>query len=158
MTPTMVVKDGRLVLLTGSPGGRTIINTVFAIVLGVTEYGLNGRQAVDLARLHHQWLPDRATFEEGAVPEEVLATLRRHGSRGADTIPAGRRAQHLGRARWHALRCAGQAHARLEGLGPAGFDSARGGTVGCRPHVSCSTITGTTMDTANGGPVEFCAK
>ncbi len=75
MTPTMVVKDGRLVLLTGSPGGRTIINTVFAIVLGVTEYGLNGRQAVDLARLHHQWLPDRATFEEGAVPEDVLATL-----------------------------------------------------------------------------------
>ncbi len=75
MTPTMVVKDGRLVLLTGSPGGRTIINTVLAIVLGVTEYGLNGRQAVDLARLHHQWLPDRATFEEGAVPEDVLATL-----------------------------------------------------------------------------------
>ena len=59
MTPTMVVKDGRLVLLTGSPGGRTIINTVFTIVLGVTEYGLNGRQAVDLARMHHQWLPDR---------------------------------------------------------------------------------------------------
>jgi gamma-glutamyltranspeptidase/glutathione hydrolase len=79
MTPTMVVKDGRLVLLTGSPGGRTIINTVFAVVLGVTEYGLNGRQAVDLARLHHQWLPDRATLEEGAVPEEVMAKLRAMG-------------------------------------------------------------------------------
>lgn len=79
MTPTMVVKDGRLVLLTGSPGGRTIINTVFAIVLGVTEYGLNGRQAVDLARMHHQWLPDRATLEEGAVPEEVLTALRAMG-------------------------------------------------------------------------------
>ncbi len=79
MTPTMVVKDGRLVLVTGSPGGRTIINTVFTIVLGVTEYGLNGRQAVDLARMHHQWLPDRATLEEGAVPEEVLAALRAMG-------------------------------------------------------------------------------
>jgi gamma-glutamyltranspeptidase/glutathione hydrolase len=79
MTPTMVVRDGRLVLLTGSPGGRTIINTVFAVVLGVTEYGLNGRQAVDLARLHHQWLPDRVTFEEGAVAEEVLAKLRDMG-------------------------------------------------------------------------------
>jgi gamma-glutamyltranspeptidase / glutathione hydrolase len=79
MTPTMVVKDGRLVLLTGSPGGRTIINTVLAIVVGVTEYGLNGRQAVDLARVHHQWLPDRVTFEEGAVTEDVLANLRAMG-------------------------------------------------------------------------------
>jgi gamma-glutamyltranspeptidase/glutathione hydrolase len=79
MTPTLVARDGRLVLLTGSPGGRTIINTVFAIVLGVVEYGLNGRQAVDLARLHHQWLPDRVTFEEGAVPEEVVSQLRAMG-------------------------------------------------------------------------------
>ncbi len=79
MTPTLVTKDGKLVLLTGSPGGRTIINTVFTIVLGVTEYGFTGRQAVDLARMHHQWLPDRATFEEGAVPEEVLAGLRAMG-------------------------------------------------------------------------------
>ena len=98
MTPTMVVKDGRLVLLTGSPGGRTIINTVFTIVLGVTEYGLTGREAVDLARMHHQWLPDRATFEEGAVPEEVLATLGAMGHDGPVPSPAGRRAQHLGRA------------------------------------------------------------
>jgi gamma-glutamyltranspeptidase / glutathione hydrolase len=76
MTPTVVVKDGKLVLLTGSPGGRTIINTVFTIVLGVTEYGLNGRQAVDLARMHHQWLPDRATLEEGAVPEATVSALK----------------------------------------------------------------------------------
>jgi gamma-glutamyltranspeptidase/glutathione hydrolase len=79
MTPTMVVRDGKLVLLTGSPGGRTIINTVFTIVLGVTEYGLNGRQAVDLARMHHQWLPDRATLEEGAVPEATVGALKAMG-------------------------------------------------------------------------------
>jgi len=79
MTPTMVVKHGKVVLLTGSPGGRTIINTVLTVVLGVTEYGLNGRQAVDLARIHHQWLPDRASIEEGAVPDDVLATLRAMG-------------------------------------------------------------------------------
>ena len=79
MTPTMVVKDGKLVLLTGSPGGRTIINTVFTIVFGVTEYGLNGRQAVDLARMHHQWLPDRATLEEGGVPEATVSSLRAMG-------------------------------------------------------------------------------
>ncbi len=79
MTPTMVVKDGRLVLLTGSPGGRTIINTVFTIVLGVTEYGLTGREAVDLARMHHQWLPDRVSIEAGRVPDETLAALKALG-------------------------------------------------------------------------------
>jgi gamma-glutamyltranspeptidase/glutathione hydrolase len=79
MTPTMVAKDGKLVLLTGSPGGRTIINTVLAVVLGVTEFGLNGREAVDLARLHHQWLPDRVSVEGGRLPEETLAALRAMG-------------------------------------------------------------------------------
>jgi gamma-glutamyltranspeptidase / glutathione hydrolase len=79
MTPTMVVKDGKVVLLTGSPGGRTIINTVFTIVLGVTEYGLNGRQAVDLPRLHHQWLPDRADLEADAITPEVAAQLKAMG-------------------------------------------------------------------------------
>ena len=79
MTPTLVTKNGRLVLLTGSPGGRTIINTVFAIVLGVVEYGMNGREAVDSVRFHHQWLPDRVTFEEKGVPDDVLEKLRGMG-------------------------------------------------------------------------------
>jgi gamma-glutamyltranspeptidase/glutathione hydrolase len=76
MTPTMVVRNGKLVLVTGSPGGRTIINTVLSVVLGVTEYGLNGREAVNTPRLHHQWLPDRASIEEGGAGDEVLAALR----------------------------------------------------------------------------------
>jgi len=79
MTPTMVVKDGKLVLATGSPGGRTIINTVLAVVLGVTEFGLNGRQAVDLPRLHHQWLPDRVTIEEKRLPDDTVEQLRAIG-------------------------------------------------------------------------------
>ncbi len=80
MTPAMVLKDGKVVLLTGSPGGRTIINTVLTVVLGVTEYGLNGREAVDLTRLHHQWLPDRATLEDdGRVTAEILAQLKALG-------------------------------------------------------------------------------
>jgi gamma-glutamyltranspeptidase/glutathione hydrolase len=79
MTPTMVVRNGKVVLMTGSPGGRTIINTVLSVVLAVTEYGLNGRQAVDLPRLHHQWLPDRATIEENGVTEDVLQKLRAMG-------------------------------------------------------------------------------
>jgi gamma-glutamyltranspeptidase/glutathione hydrolase len=79
MTPTMVVRDGKVVLLTGSPGGRTIINTVFTIVLGVVEYGLTGREAVDLKRMHHQWLPDRTSVEPDGASDEALAALKAMG-------------------------------------------------------------------------------
>ena len=86
MTPTMVLKDGKLVLVTGSPGGRTIINTVFTIVLGIVEYGLTGREAVDLARIHHQWLPDKVTIEKDRRPSQaVLEKLKAMGH----TISAG---------------------------------------------------------------------
>jgi gamma-glutamyltranspeptidase/glutathione hydrolase len=87
MTPTMVLKNGKVVLLTGSPGGRTIINTVLTVVLGVTEYGLTGREAVNLPRMHHQWLPDRVSLEPAgvvsdipkAVGDDVLDALRAMG-------------------------------------------------------------------------------
>jgi gamma-glutamyltranspeptidase / glutathione hydrolase len=79
MTPTIVARDGKVMLVTGSPGGRTIINTVLTVVLGVTEYGLTGRQAVDLARMHHQWLPDRATIEDRGVSAEAVAKLKAMG-------------------------------------------------------------------------------
>jgi gamma-glutamyltranspeptidase/glutathione hydrolase len=79
MTPTIVAKDRKLVLVTGSPGGRTIINTVLTIVVGVTEYGLDGRAAVDLARMDHQWMPDRVSVEENKVPADVLEQLRAMG-------------------------------------------------------------------------------
>jgi gamma-glutamyltranspeptidase/glutathione hydrolase len=79
MTPTMVTRNGKIVLITGSPGGRTIINTVLTIVLGVTEYGLNGRKAVDLTRLHHQWMPDYVTIEKEGVSEAAVAELRSLG-------------------------------------------------------------------------------
>lgn len=79
MTPTIVVRDGKVVLLTGSPGGRTIINTVFTIVFGVVEYGLTGREAVDLARMHHQWLPDRTSLEPNGASDDVIEALRKMG-------------------------------------------------------------------------------
>ena len=62
-SPTMLEKDGKLLLVTGSPGGRTIINTVLGIVLGVTEFNLSPEQAVAGARMHHQWFPDRLDLE-----------------------------------------------------------------------------------------------
>jgi gamma-glutamyltranspeptidase/glutathione hydrolase len=79
MTPTIVSRDRKLVLVTGSPGGRTIINTVLTIVLGVAEYGLNGREAVDLTRMHHQWLPAHVTLEQGRISQATLAALRGMG-------------------------------------------------------------------------------
>jgi gamma-glutamyltranspeptidase/glutathione hydrolase len=79
MTPTIVTKNGKLVLITGSPGGRTIINTVLSIVLGVTEFGMDGRQAVDSVRMHNQWLPDNSTFEENSPDASTLARLKEMG-------------------------------------------------------------------------------
>jgi len=79
MTPTIVAANGKAVLVTGSPGGRTIINTVLAVVLAVVEYGLNGREAVALPRMHHQWMPDRLTVEEGRLDPEVVTRLRAMG-------------------------------------------------------------------------------
>lgn len=79
MTPTIVTKDGKLVLITGTPGGRTIINTVLCIVLNVTEFGMTGRQAVDAPRMHNQWLPDRTNLESGSVTDSVLNRLKAMG-------------------------------------------------------------------------------
>lgn len=79
MTPTLVTREGELVLVTGSPGGRTIINTVLSVVLGVTEFGMNGRQAVDSARMHHQWLPEGTQLEANAVSQETVAKLTEMG-------------------------------------------------------------------------------
>jgi len=79
MTPTIVARDGKLALVTGSPGGRTIINTVLNVVLNATAWNLTGREAVDGARSHHQWLPDRLTIEEDGATDAVLEALRAAG-------------------------------------------------------------------------------
>lgn len=62
-SPTIVARDGKLVLVTGSPGGRTIPNTVLNILVNVLEYEMDPRSAVDAPRTHHQWFPDRLSFE-----------------------------------------------------------------------------------------------
>ena len=79
MSPAIVTRDGRLVLVTGSPGGRTIPNTVLDVVLGVTAFNESIRQAVDAPRLHHQWLPDSTTIEAGKVSDATIAALRTRG-------------------------------------------------------------------------------
>ena len=79
MTPTIVTRNGKLFMVTGSPGGRTIINTVTEVVLNVTGFGMNAREAVDAPRLHHQWLPDTAVFEREALPDSTVARLQAMG-------------------------------------------------------------------------------
>ena len=79
MTPTIVTRNGKVVLITGSPGGRTIINTVLNVVLNVTAWNMTGREAVDAPRSDHEWLPDRLSLENGAASDEVLARLRALG-------------------------------------------------------------------------------
>jgi gamma-glutamyltranspeptidase/glutathione hydrolase len=75
MTPTIVSKDGKVVLITGSPGGRTIINTVFSVVVAVTEFGMGVREAVDAPRMHHQWLPDQVNVEKRGATDELVKRL-----------------------------------------------------------------------------------
>ena len=79
MSPAIVTRNGKLALVTGSPGGRTIPNTVLDVVLGVTAFNEPIRTAVDAPRLHHQWLPDSTTIEPGTVSEATIAKLRERG-------------------------------------------------------------------------------
>jgi gamma-glutamyltranspeptidase/glutathione hydrolase len=79
MTPTILARDGRLLMVTGSPGGRTIINTVLHTVLNVVDFGMNAQQAVDAPRFHHQWLPDRIQYEKHGISPDTLAILANRG-------------------------------------------------------------------------------
>jgi gamma-glutamyltranspeptidase/glutathione hydrolase len=80
-TPTLVLKDERVQVVTGSPGGRTIPNTTLWVVLNLLEFGLDPRAAVDAPRTHHQWFPDTITLEGGAWPKETLDALAGLGHR-----------------------------------------------------------------------------
>ena len=79
MSPTIVTRDGQLVLVTGSPGGRTIINTVLQTILNVVDFGMNVQEAVDAPRIHHQWLPDVTRYERWGLSPDTLALLRGGG-------------------------------------------------------------------------------
>jgi gamma-glutamyltranspeptidase / glutathione hydrolase len=79
MTPVIVLKDGKPVLVTGSPGGRTIINTVLCMVVNVIDFEMPIPDAVAAPRLHHQWFPDAARFEGVKQHPELVAKLRALG-------------------------------------------------------------------------------
>lgn len=77
--PTIVLKDGKVRLVTGSPGGRTIPNTVLWVVLNAMEFGLEPRDAVDAPRTHHAWFPDILTLEGPSWAPDTLRALRARG-------------------------------------------------------------------------------
>lgn len=79
MSPTIVLKDGKLVMVTGSPGGSTIISTTMESVVNVVEYGMDVKQAIDAPRIHMQWLPDKVYAEPGAFTARVQSGLAAMG-------------------------------------------------------------------------------
>lgn len=79
MAPTILAKDGQLFMVTGTPGGRTIINTVLTTILNVVDYGMNAQEAVDAGRMHHQWLPDRINLERFGFSADVIKSLQAMG-------------------------------------------------------------------------------
>lgn len=81
MSPTIVTRNGRLFMVTGSPGGSTIISTTLESILNVVDFGMNVQQAVDAPRVHEQWYPDLVYVEPGLLTPAVQARLEAMGYR-----------------------------------------------------------------------------
>ena len=79
MTPTIVEKDGKLLMSVGTPGGSTIITSVLQTILNVHEHNMSMQEAVNAPRFHHQWLPDVITFEPDSFSRELITDLKQKG-------------------------------------------------------------------------------
>jgi len=79
MTPTVVARDGKLFMVTGSLGGRTIINTVLETIVDAIDFGMNAQEAVDAPRFHHQWLPDVINYERYGFSADTIKELELRG-------------------------------------------------------------------------------
>ena len=141
MSPTIVLKDGKPFLVTGSPGGSRIITTTLQVIMNVIDHGMNVAEATYAPRVHHQWLPDELRIEEGLSPDTVrLLEQKGHkvgaqGRDGLDPVDHGDRARPLRQLRSAHSRRAdawllGQA-TQPEG-GRRLAPSAREGTSSCR--------------------------
>jgi gamma-glutamyltranspeptidase/glutathione hydrolase len=85
MTPTIITENNQLKMVVGTPGGSTIITSVFQVVLNVLEMKMNMQQAVEFPRFHHQWLPEQTRFESKRFSEDQLLRLK---SKGYDFGPS----------------------------------------------------------------------
>ncbi len=79
MTPTIIEKDGKFLMAMGTPGGSTIITSVYQTILNVIEHGMTMQQAVNALKFHHQWLPDRTVYETDAFTDKTIETLKNKG-------------------------------------------------------------------------------
>jgi gamma-glutamyltranspeptidase/glutathione hydrolase len=79
MSPTIICKDGKVFMITGSPGGRTIINTVLNVIINVIDFNMPIQDAVDASRMDHEWMPDRLRLEREGLPKEAIESLRAMG-------------------------------------------------------------------------------
>jgi gamma-glutamyltranspeptidase/glutathione hydrolase len=71
MTPTILLRDGKVFLVLGAPGGSRIINGVLQVILNIVDFHMNAQDAVDWPRFHHQWMPDQLYLEKGISPDTV---------------------------------------------------------------------------------------
>jgi gamma-glutamyltranspeptidase/glutathione hydrolase len=78
MTPTILLRDGKLYMVVGAPGGGRIITGVLQVILNVLDFGMNPQEAIDQPRFHHQWKPDRLALERGFSPD-TAALLQARG-------------------------------------------------------------------------------
>ena len=78
MTPAIVAKEGVPLFATGSPGGKTIINTTMQTILNVIDHGMTIAESIEAPRIHHQWLPDQVYFESG-ISNDTLHILQDMG-------------------------------------------------------------------------------
>ena len=118
MSPSIVAKDGELVAVIGSPGGRTIINTVLQLILNIVDFDHGIQEAVNAPRIHHQWLPGSVRIEQPGATDEILATLRAMGHE----VTTGR-----GQGRAHSIMVDPDTGDRLGAADPRGADSGASG-------------------------------
>ena len=90
MTPTIVSRDGKLALVTGSPGGPTIISTVLQTILNVIDFKMDVQQAIDAPRFHHQWMPDELRMDDEGFSPDTVRLLEERGHAVRRVRPMGR--------------------------------------------------------------------
>lgn len=79
MSPTIILKDDKAFMLIGSPGGSTISTVVIQVILNVLDFGMDIQQAIDMPRIHHQWLPDEVNYEKFGLSLDVIQSLQNKG-------------------------------------------------------------------------------
>jgi len=119
MSPSLVTKDGKILLVLGSPGGSRIISITLQSALNILDFGMLPQEAVDAPHIHHQWLPDEVYYEQRGLSADTLALLKERGYKMVEQTP------------WGATELIMVGLAGVEGVIPAnsGNDSAVSGKV-----------------------------